>query len=248
MWETLKTRLDTSATRSGRTTLLQQFRSARPKGTDEPITEYFRRLLQYRQQLHGTNDQISDDEFRTHIYTTLPDQFAMTIEVLMGRTPEPSVEDVIAAIQQKATTAAIAKDISDPNGNFSTAMYANTNNNRGGHRGGFRGRGRGGRYQPYRKYCHHCKMTNHNTKDCRKAPPGSTPPTNATPPTNESRKCYYCTRQGHLEKDCRTKKAALELRKGKKTSSSSDITIANASLATAGAIPAADDVAPYSFN
>ena len=108
--------------RSGRTTLLRQFRSARPKGTDEPITGYFRRLLHYRQQLHRTNDQISDDEFRTHIYTTLPDQFAMTIEVLMGRTPEPSVENVIAAIQQKATTVAIAKDIRDPNGNFSTAM------------------------------------------------------------------------------------------------------------------------------
>ena len=94
MWETLKPLLNTSATRSGRTTLLRQFRSARPTGTDYPITEYFRRLLHCRQQLHRTNDQISDDEFRTHIYTTIPDQFAMTIEVLMGRAPEPSEEDV----------------------------------------------------------------------------------------------------------------------------------------------------------
>ena len=98
MWETLKTRLDTSATRSGRTTLLRQFGSARPTGTDYPITEYFRRLLHYRQQLHGTNDQISDDEFRTHIYTRLPDQLA-SIEVLMGQAPEHSVEELIAAIQ-----------------------------------------------------------------------------------------------------------------------------------------------------
>ena len=134
MWETLKTRVDTSATRSCRTALLQQFRSVRPKGTDEPITEYFCRLLHYRQQLPGTNYQISDNEFRTHTCTTIPDQFATTIEVLMGRTPEPSVEEMIAAIQQRATTAAIAKDISDPNGNFSTAMYASTN---GSHRGGF---------------------------------------------------------------------------------------------------------------
>ena len=179
MWDTLKTRLDTSATRSGRTTLLRQFRCARSKGADEPISEYIRRLLHYRQQLEGTTAEISDEEFRTHLYTTVPSQFEMTIEMLMNRTPEPSVEDVIAAIQQKATTAAIAKDISDPNGNFSTAMYANSNrgNHRGGFRGGFRGRGRGGRYQhrqPYRKYCNHCKMTNHNTKDCHKAPRDST--------------------------------------------------------------------------
>ena len=164
----------------------------------------------------------------------------------MGRAPEPSVEEVIAAIQQKATTSAIAKDISDPNGNFSTAMYASTSDNRDSCSGGFRGRGCRGRYQPYWKYCHHCNMINHNTKDCGKTPPDSE--SSSTLPTYDSRKCYYCTRQGHLEKDCRTKKAALELRKGRKTTSSSDITISNASLATAGAVAAADDVAPNSFN
>ena len=89
-------------------------------------------------------------------------------------------------------------------------------------------------------------MTNHNTKDCGKAPPDSE--SFSTPPTYDSRKCYYRARQGHLEKDCRTKKAALELRKGKKTSSSSYTTIANASLATAGAVAATGGVAPYSFN
>ena len=250
MWDTLKTRLDTSATRSGRTTLLRQFSYARPKGTDEPISEYIRRLLHYRQQLEVTNAEISDEEFRTHLYTTVPSQFEMTIEMLMCRTPEPSVEEIIAAIQQKATTTAIAKDISDPNGSFNTAMYSNTSSNRGSHRGGFRGgfrgRGRGGRYnrQPYRRYCNHCRMTNHNTKDCHKAP-DSTSTSGFHTNSNESRKCYYCTQQGHLEKDCPTKKAALELRKGnEKAISSSDTTVATASIATADA----DDVAPYSFD
>ena len=121
------------------------------------------------------------------------------------------------------------------------------NTTRDSRRGGFRGRGCGGGYQPYRKYCHHWKMTNHNTKDCGKAPPdfesSSTPPkychhwkmtnhntkdcgkappdfeSSSTPPTYDSRRCYYCARQGHLEKDCRTKQAALELRKDKKTNS-----------------------------
>ena len=89
-------------------------------------------------------------------------------------------------------------------------------------------------------------MTNHNTKDCGKAPPGSE--SSSTPPTYDTRKCCYCARQGHLGKDCRTKEAALELRKGEKTISSSDTTISNASLATAGGVATAGDVEPYSFN
>ena len=105
----------------------------------------------------------------------------MTIEVLMGRTPEPSVEEEITAIQQKATTAAIAKDISDPNVNFSTAVYASRSDNRANRCGDFRGRSRGGRYQPCWKYCHYCKMTNHYTKDCGKAPPDSE--SSSIPPT-----------------------------------------------------------------
>ena len=79
MRDTLKTRLDTSATRSGKIALLRQSRCARPKGTDEPVSD--------------------DEEFLTHLYTTIPNQFEMTVEVSMGRTPEPSVEEAIAAIQ-----------------------------------------------------------------------------------------------------------------------------------------------------
>ena len=84
-------------------------------------------------------------------------------------------------------------------------------------------------------------MTNHNTKDCQKAPPDST--SSSTLPTTESRKCYYCARQGRLGEGCRFKKAALELRKSnKKTTTNSDTTTAIASVA------AANDVAPYSFS
>ena len=39
VWETLKTRPDISATRSGRTTLLRQFYSARPQGTNELMVQ-----------------------------------------------------------------------------------------------------------------------------------------------------------------------------------------------------------------
>ena len=117
MWDTLKP-ISTPQLRILVKWLLWQFRCTRPKGTDEP--------------------GLDGEEFHTHFYTTVPNQFEMTVEVRMGRNPEPSIQEIIAAIQQKATTAAIAKDISDPNGNLSTAMNANTSVS---HRGGLRGCG-----------------------------------------------------------------------------------------------------------
>ena len=55
--------------------------------------------------------------------------------------------------------------------------------------------------------------------------------------------------QVRLGKDCCTNKAASELRKGdKKTTSNSDTTISNVSLATADAVATVDDVVPYSFD
>ena len=84
MWDTLKTQLNTSAMWSGRTTHLWQFHYARPKGTDEPMSEYIRRFLYYCQQLEGTNTEISDKEFRNQLYTTIPSSFERTIEMLIS--------------------------------------------------------------------------------------------------------------------------------------------------------------------
>ena len=61
-------RLDSAATLIGRTGILRKFRAARPQ-KDEKINAYFARLCEYRLQLAGTAEAISDEELRTHVYT-----------------------------------------------------------------------------------------------------------------------------------------------------------------------------------
>ena len=69
MWETPQARLDSAATLTGRTGILRKFRTARLQ-KDEQINAYFARLCEHRHQLAGTAGAISDEELRTHIYTT----------------------------------------------------------------------------------------------------------------------------------------------------------------------------------
>ena len=86
-------------------------------------------------------------------------------------------------------------------------------------------------------------MANRNTKDCQKAPPGT--PSSSTSSTN-SQNCDHCTQQGHLKRDFRTKKPALELRKGASTSKKAINTI-NPEFATTNApITAATTATPTS--
>ena len=72
MREALQARLDSTVTPIDRTGALRKFRAARPQ-KDEKINAYFARLREHCHQLAGTAEAISDEELRTHIYTTVPE-------------------------------------------------------------------------------------------------------------------------------------------------------------------------------
>jgi hypothetical protein len=104
MWNTLAERFDSTRNTIGRTTILRQFQNARPVD-GEPIANYFGRLLNYKFQLEGTNEAISDSAIKTHIFTTLPDDFNITIQFLMLQ-PEQnlSINDVMDALRESDET------------------------------------------------------------------------------------------------------------------------------------------------
>ena len=255
MWETLQARLDSAVTLIGRTGILRKFRAARPQ-KDEKINGYFARLCEHRHQLAGTTEAISDEELRTHIYTTVPEQFKMTIRILMRQIPTPSVEEVMDAIREDADTDALTTEIGDTG--TGSALYA-SGRGRGRGRGQFRGRGgrggrgsrgrgygqgRGGRYQPYTPRCTHCYMDNHTTKECGKAPrPTGNSTGNSANPTDKC--CYHCGENGHFRINCpiwvRAKEAqAKETQNRKKPTTGNDN--AHASIAVARS-----NDKPYSF-
>ena len=214
MWDTLKDRLDTTATYIGREAIRQNFQTARPE-PNETIMQYLVRLQTFRYQLSNSPQAISDEMFKTHVYTTAPATFATTIEILRRSPVEISVEQLITALRESeetrlATQLAAAQHINNPNtaATSGSALYAGTQRGRGNQRGsrGSRGRGRGGRQRDSTKSwnCTNCQMDNHTTADCRKRKSSDT--------QEDESKCFYCGQAGHRVKDCRSKKRRKEAR------------------------------------
>jgi hypothetical protein len=81
MWTTLLARLENTGTHVGRTTIQRKFRACHLQ-KDQTLREYFTLLRDYRLQLIGTPQDISDDEMRTHIYNNLPEQYSTMIKIL----------------------------------------------------------------------------------------------------------------------------------------------------------------------
>jgi hypothetical protein len=81
MWTTLLARLENIGTHVGRTTIQYKFPACRLK-KDQTLREYFTLLRDYRLQLIGTPQDISDDEMRIHIYNNLPEQYSTMIKIL----------------------------------------------------------------------------------------------------------------------------------------------------------------------
>jgi len=112
MWNTLGTSLDTAQSYIGRQDILRQFRVCQPK-EEEPLKAYFTKLSNYRIQLDHTNDAITDRDFRTQIFTSLPYQYAMILMVLQHRKPLPTPEEAIHDLLEEETAASITKELGD---------------------------------------------------------------------------------------------------------------------------------------
>jgi hypothetical protein len=94
MWKTLETSLDTAGSYIGRQDNLRQFRACRPK-EDEPLTSYFTKLRNNRIQHDHTDDAVTDRDFHTQIFTSLPSQYVMILMILKPRRPLPTPEEAM---------------------------------------------------------------------------------------------------------------------------------------------------------
>jgi len=136
MWNVLETSLDTARSYIGRQDILRQFRVWRPK-EDEPLKTYFTKLSNYHIQLDYTDDAITDRDFRTQIFTSLPSQYEVILMVLKHRWPLPTPEEAMHDLLEEDTTASLTKELGDAS--TGAALFSQ----HGGYGG--RGRGRGGK-------------------------------------------------------------------------------------------------------
>jgi len=112
MWNTLETSLDTAGSYIGRQDIFRLFRGCRPK-EDEPLKIYFTKLSNYRIQLDHTDDAVTDRDFRTQIFTSLPSQYAMILMVLKHRRPLPTPEEAMHDLLEEETTASLTKELAN---------------------------------------------------------------------------------------------------------------------------------------
>jgi hypothetical protein len=81
MWTILHDQFNHARHTLGRTTILNDFQTSRPKD-GEPIAVYFGRLKQFQEKLAGTPEAITDRAMKTHIFSTLPPEFDVQKQVL----------------------------------------------------------------------------------------------------------------------------------------------------------------------
>lgn len=211
MWTTLAARMDGANNTVGRMTLCRKFNSLRPTA-GLPITSYFGQLLEIRNELAGSTEAITDSTFKTHIFTTLPPMFAVTVEILQSRA-NITIEEIFDALKEREKNQAMTT-IPDA---VSEALYSQQGGRGGsqqggrGGRGGYRG-GRGsyrGREHSQKQWCTWCRTSTHTTDTCR------TKDGIKTKRTREDQAldgCYYCGEQGHTKIDCPVRKRGNALR------------------------------------
>jgi len=112
MWDILHDQFDNMLFKLSRMQILRKFHACHP-ANDEKMTTYFTRLIDYRNQLSGSAEEISEDSFVTHLLTHIPKEFATTINIFERQTPTPPSQHIMDAIRLDEDNAAFGTEIAD---------------------------------------------------------------------------------------------------------------------------------------
>lgn len=185
MWETLRERCNQASSVMGRQTIYRKFMALRPE-SGVPISEYFKKLIELRNQLIGTEEHIPDIAFKTQLFSTLPSIFEVTAKIQQGRVGA-TITEVMDALKDDEEMRAmrVKTDAVSTEGLYSEA----------GHE---------------KNWCNFCRRDTHLTKDCRSkgrkrkwSPPAE--PNNSSPSKGP---CWHCGEEGHFSRNCPIKKKA----------------------------------------
>ena len=80
MCNTLEEKFNTANTRAGRTAVAMRFSNLRPITND--INEYITTVLDCRNELAGTDKEISDEAVNTKLTTTVPAAFSPVLDII----------------------------------------------------------------------------------------------------------------------------------------------------------------------
>ena len=156
-----------------------------------------------------TDNAITDRDFHTQIFTSLPSQYVMILMVLKHRRPLPTPEEAMHKLREEETTTGLTKDLGE------ASMGATLHSQRGSYRGqgccgrswhGGRG-GSGGSRDTHKSKYTYCKIDSHTTDVCRKR---KCTQEGGSSRGNDKRICYQSRLPGHVKVDCVSYKCIKE--------------------------------------
>jgi hypothetical protein len=162
MWDILHNRFDNMLSNFGRTQILHKF-PAWHAVKDEKMTTYFTHLIDERNKLGSSAEEISEDSFVTHFFTHIQKEFPTTINIFELQAPLPTTQHNMDAIQLDKEKAELVTEIENASTGPASCSQC------GGCCGcgcGSGGSARFGQNKTYR--CTYCMMDNHTTKGCGK--------------------------------------------------------------------------------
>ena len=218
MWKTLAEKLDTTATRAGRCSLLRQFHALRPSMSAKSpfgVTEYINELTEYSNRLEGSEQAISDETFIAYLTTTLPETFKNIVDIILHQpAEEQTLTKVIATLVEWEQSEETRRSANEPKypapstvPEFSTsqpsssALYSGVRN-----RSSFGSRHRfsSGSHQysffsPSRT--NFVRQRGHRERFKQRNPRAGFG-REEIHRIGSQRECWYCGRKGHIQRDC----------------------------------------------
>jgi len=196
MWTALTEKLDQVNTRSGRLMIKREFNTLRPKHS---MTEYVIQLLECRTELQNSEQEFSDEEFITHLLTTLPPAFDSIVNIITHDKSEEarSVDYVLSIVLEADRSMESRKREVGASTNTSNTLTPSnaliaTKFKRSGISNGIQSR-----QQRFRK-AGRKKASQFSSRF------SSTNGRNII--------CFYCTKRGHRIDQCNLKKSAERIR------------------------------------
>jgi hypothetical protein len=230
MWQTLQGRLDNTTNQVGRTQIIRKFHALCPS-KDEKITQYFTRLIDLRKKLIGSPETISDESMKTHIFSTMPNEFETTIKIPEQQISVPTAQQVMGRLREDADRTLLTMEIGDES--TGSALYSHRGGyGRRGGRGNF-GRDRGNDDKEYS--CMHCKMNNHTTESYSILKRLNSGSGGFNRKMSEEVLCFHCGKPGHTRAECHSRQRGLEAQnKVNKRSTQDSMAETNMALAQHG--------------
>lgn len=120
MWETLKEKVDTTASRTGQTALVKQFYKLKPDSSG--ISNYVTKPLELRTELADTERVINDEAFTTHLLASLPDSFNSIVDIIHNKSEDQTVDQIITTLIKWEKAQKARKEEVRSNTNISSTM------------------------------------------------------------------------------------------------------------------------------